>query len=304
MRLARLSALARSVAVKMRPRKRSPWRSITRAMRRTSTMSEPRPIIMTAFPGAPSRTPAPTIHSRTHELDGFGKPFEHRLADQKMPDIEFDDLRQARNHFSACVVQSVTGVHLETEIFRQHCARAQQPPFRIGLRGTLLCERVAPRARVQLDDRCAQRRRGFDLRRLRGNEQGYANAGMFEIVNHRRKLRALPRGVEATFGGALAALFWHQTGRMRPGFKRNAEHFFRRRHFKIQRLVDLGHEPGDIVIEDVAAVFAQMRSDAVATCRNRKLGRANRIGMTPPARITNGGDMIDVDAEAQAGSTH
>ena len=91
---------------------------------------------------------------------------------------------------------------------------------------------------------------------------------------------------------------------MRPGFKRNAEHFFRRRHLEIQRLVDLGHEPGDIVIADVAAVFAQMRSDAVATCRNRKLRRANRIGMAPSAGIADGGDMIDVDAEAQTGSTH
>ena len=31
---------------------------------------------------------------------------------------------------------------------------------------------------------------------------------------------------------------------------------------------------------------------------NRQLGRAHRIGMAPAAGVTDGGDVIDVDAEA------
>ena len=50
----------------------------------------------------------------------------------------------------------------------------------------------------------------------------------------------------------------------------------------------------------MAAVLAQMRGDAVGAGRDRELGRAHRIGMAPAARVADGGDVIDIDAEAQA----
>ena len=42
-----------------------------------------------------------------------------------------------------------------------------------------------------------------------------------------------------------------------------------------------------------------MRGDAVGAGRDRELGRAHRIGMPPAARVADGRDVIDVDAEAQ-----
>ena len=78
-----------------------------------------------------------------------------------------------------------------------------------------------------------------------------------------------------------------------------ADHLVGRRHFEIQRLVDLGLQPRDVVVADVAAVFAQMRRDAVGARGDRQLGRAHRIGMPAAARIAHGGDVIDVDAETQ-----
>ena len=61
-------------------------------------------------------------------------------------------------------------------------------------------------------------------------------------------------------------------------------------------------EPRDVVVADVAAILAQMRGDAVGAGRDRELGRAHRIGMAPAARVADGGDVIDVDAEAQSGT--
>ena len=49
----------------------------------------------------------------------------------------------------------------------------------------------------------------------------------------------------------------------------------------------------------MAAVFAQMRSDAVGAGLDGGKGGANRIGPVTCARIAQGGDVIDVDAEAQ-----
>ena len=86
---------------------------------------------------------------------------------------------------------------------------------------------------------------------------------------------------------------------MRLGLERDAEHFLGRRHFEIERLVDLGLEPRDVVVADMAAVLAQMRGDAVGAGRDRKLGRAHRIGMAPAARVADGGDVVDIDAEAE-----
>ena len=132
----------------------------------------------------------------------------------------------------------------------------------------------------------------------RADEQRDANAGMLELVHHRRELRLLLDRVEPAFGGALGALFRHQADGVRLGLERDADHFLGRRHFEIQRLVDLGLEPRDVVVADMAAVLAQMRGDAVGARRDRKLGRAHRIGMAPAARVADGGDVIDVDAEA------
>ena len=64
-------------------------------------------------------------------------------------------------------------------------------------------------------------------------------------------------------------------------------------------------EPRDIVIDDVAAIFPQMRGDAVGAGRDRDLGGLHRIGMLATARVTHGRDVVDVDAEADgSGSGH
>ena len=113
-----------------------------------------------------------------------------------------------------------------------------------------------------------------------------------------------PDRVEPAFGGALGALFRHQADRVRLGRERDRHHLLGRRHFEIERLVDLRLQPRDVVVADVAAILAQMRGDAVAAGRDRELGRAHRIGMAPAARVADGGDVIDIDAEARARRSH
>jgi hypothetical protein len=77
---------------------------------------------------------------------------------------------------------------------------------------------------------------------------------------------------------------------------RDVGHLRRCRHFEIERLVDLGLEPRDVVVADVAAILAQMRGDAVGAGMDGELRRAHRIGMPPAAGVADGGDVIDVDA--------
>ena len=105
--------------------------------------------------------------------------------------------------------------------------------------------------------------------------------------------------VEPAFGGALGAALRHQAGGVRPGPQRDRDHLRGRRHLQVERLGDLGLEAGNVVVADVAAVFAQMRGDAVGARRDRQLGGAHRIGMPAAARVADGGDVVDVDAESQ-----
>ena len=110
--------------------------------------------------------------------------------------------------------------------------------------------------------------------------------------------------VEATFGRHLLAALRHQAHRMRLGGERDAHHVVGRGHLEIERLGDLGLQPRHVLVADVPAIFAQMRGDAVGPGLDRKQRRAQRIGMAAAARVTQGRDMVDIDAEAERRSGH
>ena len=56
-----------------------------------------------------------------------------------------------------------------------------------------------------------------------------------------------------------------------------------------------------VVVVDVAAIFAQMRGDAVGARFDGDQRRPHRIGQRAAARVAHGGDMIDVDPQTQRG---
>ena len=86
---------------------------------------------------------------------------------------------------------------------------------------------------------------------------------------------------------------------MRPGCKRNAQHVRRRRHLEIQGLGDFVLKPRHVRIADVTAVLAQMRRNTVGPRLDRQQRRAHGIWSESTPRITQGRDMIDIDAEAK-----
>ena len=109
----------------------------------------------------------------------------------------------------------------------------------------------------------------------------------------------LAGGVEPALGGALLALLGDDAGGVRAMGERDREHLLGRRHFEVQRQVDLGHQPVDVAVGDVAAVLAQMGGDAVGAGLGGDDRRAHRIGMIAAARVPDGRDMVDIDAEAE-----
>jgi hypothetical protein len=61
-----------------------------------------------------------------------------------------------------------------------------------------------------------------------------------------------PTAVQTAFGRALRTALGHEAGGMRVGPQRDRDHLRGRRHFEVERRGDLGLEPRDIVIADVA----------------------------------------------------
>ncbi len=109
----------------------------------------------------------------------------------------------------------------------------------------------------------------------------------------------LPHDIEPAFGGALRAPLGHEADGMRLRLERDRDHLVGRRHLEVERLGDLGLEARDVVVADVAAILAQMRRDAVGAGLDRDLRGTHRIGIAPAARIADGRDVVDVDAEAK-----
>jgi hypothetical protein len=60
------------------------------------------------------------------------------------------------------------------------------------------------------------------------------------------------------------------------------------------------HQRAQILVANMAAVFAQMRGDTVHPGLGSQQGGAHRIGVQAAARIADRGDVIDVEPETGA----
>ncbi len=159
-----LGARPLGFGVKMRWRNRSPCRSITLAMRRTSVMSEPMPRIMAERPAlARPRSMAPRM-----VLIASSSPTNTASPTRKWPMLSSDDLRQSGDGFGAGVVEAVAGVNFEAKLLGQLGALADAPPFGVASRacrrrrahGTRRrCEFRSPAHRARRPPRSARDRR-------------------------------------------------------------------------------------------------------------------------------------------------
>ena len=68
---------------------------------------------------------------------------------------------------------------------------------------------------------------------------------------------------------------------------------------KVQRHRQNLHQPVDIGVRDMAAVFAQVSGDAVSTRLFRDARGAQRIRIGPATRVAHGGHVVDIYAQTQ-----
>ncbi len=109
----------------------------------------------------------------------------------------------------------------------------------------------------------------------------------------------LSRRIDAALGRALLALFRNDAGGVRLVLQRNGQHLIRRRHFQIERQIDLTRKPFNVGIGDMSPILTQMRRDPVGPRRGRQFRRPHRIGKRAAARVADGGNVVDVHTEAE-----
>ena len=155
---------------------------------------------------------------------------------------------------------------------------------------------------MQFHDVGADRGRSLDRACVGLDEQRHADAGGLEIAHDARELGAAADDVETALGRALLAPLRHEAARR---WERGASAMSSISSVAaISRLsgqVSSAFRRADVAVGDVPAILAQVRGDAVGAGLQRKVRGAQRIGMASAARVTDGGHVIDVHAQAQIG---
>jgi hypothetical protein len=145
---------------------------------------------------------------------------------------------------------------------------------------------------------CAPLRRGVDLRRIGVDEEADDHAAVAQAAHGVEHGRLVSRHVEPALGGDLLAALGHQAGVGRPQAAADGDHLRRHRHLQ----VDLGahdrQQRRDVGILNVTAVFTQVHGDAVGAAALCRLRRFDHARIRRAARLADGGDVIDVHAEA------
>ena len=233
------------------------------------------------------------VHKFAHPAHGTFKSDENRLADQVMADVQLGELRDGRDRLDILIGQPVARVGFDPVLCRQrrHVGNTLQ------LAGAFLADGMGVFAGVEFHHRDAQTQGGLKLPFLRLDEQRHTNARIGKPRHDGRQPVVLARRVEPAFGGLFGAFLGHDAGRVRLVPECYFQHFRGRRHLEIERRAGFNANPFAILVSDMAAVFAQMRGDAVGARRHREFGGANRVGIDAGAGIAKGRDMIDIHAK-------
>ena len=103
----------------------------------------------------------------------------------------------------------------------------------------------------------------------------------------------------AALGRHLFALLRDQATGVRLVSKRDLQHLLGGRHLQIERQVNLFREPSNIVVGDVSSILAKMRGNAIRAGLRCQARRTDWVWMAPTPGVSNSGNVIDIDTEAQ-----
>jgi len=222
---------------------------------------------------------------------------EYGLANQKVPDIQLNHLRYCRDGGYSVESQPVASMDLKSRSRGETCTFGQSFDFTIDIRAIAMQGCFAIGAGVKFDNIRPNRCRSFNLVCAGVDKQRNPNPLVFQMPDKAGQLISLGSGVKSALGGYFLAVFGDEATGIGNMLQGDVQHLARDGHLQIERLRDLGHQPRNVVIGNMAAVFAQMGRNTVRAGFNRKMSRADGVRMPASPRITDRGNVIDIHAQ-------
>ena len=165
-----------------------------------------------------------------------------------------------------------------------------------------VARRIGIGAGVQLDYAGAGIKSSLNLLLVGTDKQRHADAGGVQFAGKTGDFLELRQYVQTAFGSNFFALLRYDAHVIRPYRQCVGQHFFGHRHFQIDAGFDRAADGGDVVVFNVAAVFAQMQGNQVSAVGFGGQRGFQRAGIVGTARIAQGGDVVDIDAQKHGGS--
>ena len=155
--------------------------------------------------------------------------------------------------------------------------------------------------RVQLDCVGAQVARPSNRLARRINEERCADPHGAHSIKPGLEGRDVARDVEPTLGRDFLSPLRDEGNLERPVTFGDEEHLRGVRHLQIEHGFHGRHQTLDVVVLDVAPVFAQMGGNAVCAGAFALEGGGDGIGFVGASRLSKCGDMVDVYVQSLVG---
>lgn len=162
--------------------------------------------------------------------------------------------------------------------------------------------RVGKTTGVQFDDRGLEGGGSIDLAWVGIEEKADKNIGLSESLNHGAERVNFGDGIEASFGGDFSTVFGDEANFCGLEAKGEVEHGGGGGHFEVELFAAFLAESKNIVVLDVAAIFAKVDSDGVGTGAEAEQGCGNGVGFRHDSwngdavpGLPESGEVIDID---------
>lgn len=237
--------------------------------------------------------PSPgSVDEFAHRSYGLGEAREDRSRDDAVPDVQLLDLGNRGDGGDVLVGEAVPGMHREAERPRELGGVGERPQ-----RSPVAAEGVGIRTRVQLDGRHVEIASPLDGVARGIDEQADANAGLPEAGDRRAQPASGPGETQSALGGHLLPSLRHERGLMRRDVDGDGDDVRRCGQLEVEYgPCNLGEEL-HVAILHVTAVLAQVERDAVGAGELAQGGGPDGVRLVGASRLTDGGDVIDVDVE-------
>ncbi len=137
----------------------------------------------------------------------------------------------------------------------------------------------------------------LDLGQIGIDKQRDPDTGISQLGAKLTQPLLVPYNIKPTFSGQLLTPLRDETAIGRPNAAGDGGHLRGDGHLQVHPRLQKIAQHLDIAILDMAPVFAQMQGDRVRPCLFSEQSGLNRFGIAGPARLAQGGDMIDIDPE-------